>query len=230
MLRAEAGANILTNDGTLLRNRWGSVLCLNANPSQYSPAVEYIRDWICSLAFTFSSDLCLLACQQLEPLTSADGRFCVCTVPSLRPSRRARFSAPPPLLPLPSRSYWPRLQSTVGPPGTANKVEIELAIKRVHQSFSSPCCHGDDSATTIAHRYPFSLLTCQQIIYFLILSGGLTCPTDPFPLYNLSHKHFFPLFPLFNCSFSSLQFLCATCSSLSLLIHNPNIWTCLLYI
>lgn len=71
-------------------------------------------------------------------LTSADGRFCACTVPSLHLSRRARFSAPPLLLLHLFRSYWPRLQSTVGPPGTGKKIGIKLAKKtkkNISQSF-----------------------------------------------------------------------------------------------
>lgn len=54
-------------------------------------------------------------------LTSANGKFCVCTVPSLHLSRRAHSLAPPLLLLHPSHSYWPQPQSTAGRPGTGKK-------------------------------------------------------------------------------------------------------------
>lgn len=54
-------------------------------------------------------------------LTSANGKFCVCTVPSLHPSHRAHFLTPPLLLLRPSHSYWPQPQSTAGRPGTKRR-------------------------------------------------------------------------------------------------------------
>lgn len=158
--------------------------CLNANPSQYFTAVTRRRRDL------RANVVCVLEHPQSNPLTSADGRFCACTVPSLHPSRRARFSAPPPLPPHPSHSYWPRLRSTVGPPDTGNKVEIELAAARACQSFSHRVAMETAERQQSARISLFFTHMCHEIIYFLILSGGLTCPTDPFPLSNLSHEHF----------------------------------------
>lgn len=51
-------------------------------------------------------------------LTSANGKFCVCTGPSLPPSHRVHFLAPPLLRLRLSHSYWLQPQSTAGRPGT----------------------------------------------------------------------------------------------------------------
>lgn len=58
-------------------------------------------------------------------LTSANGKFCVCTVPSLLLSHRAHFLAPPLLLRRPSHSYWPQPQSTAGRPGTERREKTD---------------------------------------------------------------------------------------------------------
>lgn len=81
----------------------------------------------------------------VKVLTSANGRFCVCTAPSLHLSRRAHFSAPPLLLPHPSHSYLPQQQSRVGRPGTkkTDKQQVGLIVENLFKREKSgavpPC-------------------------------------------------------------------------------------------
>lgn len=117
--------------------------------------------------------------QQL--LTSANGKFCVCTVPSLHLFRRAHFLAPPRLLLHPSHSYWPQPQSTAGRPGTEkqrkeNRLDHNYFIQSMGWSVLS--CFPEDcviialyypvDAFTVTYRYPFSFFSCvfHQLIYF----------------------------------------------------------------
>lgn len=128
----------------------------------------------------------------MKLLTSANGRFCVCTVPSLRLSRRAHFSAPPLLLLHRSHSYWPQPQSTVGRPGTEKNKEtagwttVESVFKGRNQvpvpsNLWMNACHQMRELWQ-SHSDILSFFR----VFFIgssvsILSGGLTFPTDPFP-------------------------------------------------
>lgn len=120
----------------------------------------------------------------MKVLTSANGRFCVCTVPSLRLSRRAHFSAPPLLLPRPSHSYWPQQQSTVGQPGTKKmyKQQVGLILENLFKSEKS----GATVSSAVDERFD----NHKDILFFLnasfisssvsILNVGLTFPADSF--------------------------------------------------
>lgn len=78
MFRAEDGANILTNDGTLLQDRE-----VKREQTKVSLMAGEAR---LSLVLRFKA-----GGNNRPLLTSASGKFCVCTVPSPHLFRRAHF-------------------------------------------------------------------------------------------------------------------------------------------